>query len=168
MQIKTKITTNVSFDKLLNKIPEILDVSLNRIANDSAKLSKSNINKSVDFQGTPLKGLSEASINTRNRGGLVGTNIPLNKRKSSGLNNIGGSKPLKYTGNLFNSIKANKNFLTMAGYAKDHFEGFTFTQRKQTGGVFKASVPPRPFIASEISKKTKDSFFKDLEKSLLK
>jgi len=166
--IKTKITSNISFDKLLNKLPSILDVYLNKIAQDSADLSKSNIDKGIDFKKQKLKPLAEASINTRKRGGLVGTNIPANKRKSSGLNNIGGKKPLKYTGKLYNSIKAKKNTLTMAGYAKDHFEGFTFTQRKQTGGVFKASVPPRPFIATTVSKKTEDNFVKDIDKSLLK
>ena len=166
--ITTKVKSNVSFSKLLNNLPKIIDKCLNGAAKDSAKLSKSNIDKSIGFDKVKLAPLSIGTESARARGALVGHNIPLNRRKLSGLQNIGGDKPLKYTGNLYNSIKAKKNNLTMAGYAKEHFEGFIFFQPKQTGGMFKREVPPRPFIETSIDKKTKDTFINDIDKALIK
>ena len=166
--ITTKVKSNISFTKLLGQLPKIIDKCLNGAAKDSAKLSKSNIDNSVAFDKSSLVPLSIGAESARARGALVGQNIPLNKRKQSGLNNIGGNKPLKYTGTLYNSIKANKNNLTMAGYAKEHFEGFTFFQPKHTGGTFTREVPPRPFIGTTIDKKTKDIFIKSIDKALIK
>ena len=63
----------------------------------------------------------------------------------------------KYTKKLYNSIKAEKNSLTMQGYGGLHHEGYNTNAYK---------VPARPFIETTLSQDTEDKFFKDLEKNL--
>ena len=166
--ITMKVTSNISFSKLSNSLDKIINKTLNNAAQDSADLSKSNIDKGIDFKGAPLKRLSEGTMRVRERGGLVGNAIPTSRRKQSGLANIGGDKPLKYTGNLYNSIIAKKNTLTMEGYASEHNDGFTFSIARGSGGVFKKEVPPRPFIETIVGEDTKDKFVKDINKNLKK
>ena len=170
--IKTKVTSNVSFTKLLNNLPKILDKTLNNVAKDSADLSKSNIDNESG-NNVPFKSLDELTINVRKRGvywemqhnvrrrGKTKIVIPIHIKK--GLANIGGNKPLKYTGNLYNSIKAKKNVLTIEGYGGLHNDGYEIQ-----GHSKKISIPARPFIETIVGEDTKDKFLEDLEKNLKK
>ena len=162
-----EIKSNISFSKLSKNINKIIDRTLHNSAQDSADLSKLNIDNSISTKGGTLKGLANATIRTREDGRMTGLNIPSSKRNEK-HENIGGDTPLKYTGNLYNSIKAKKNSLIMPGYAGEHYDGFTFSWPRQTGGMFKRQVSPRPFIETTVGEDTKDKFFKDIEKKLKK
>ena len=165
--ITTKVKSNVSFSKLLNDLPKIIDKCLNGAAKDSANLSKSNIDKesgnNVSFP--PLSNLTlnfrmrgqfrTGEVLARRRGRTKTVSYPdLEKRTPTN-----STKPLKYTGKLYNSIKAKKNKLTMVSYGKQHNDGY----KTQAYGV-----PARPFIETSIDKKTKDTFINDIDKALIK
>ena len=164
--IKTKITSNISFSKLSSNINKIIDKALERAASDSSEVSKLNIMNSSDPYGGSLAPLKEATIRTRKQGLLRGDAIPIQKRKkaaTSRLTNVGGDKPLFYTGELYKSIKSKKNVLSMAGYGMQHHRGFFFTS-----GNIRTSIIPRPFIEPLIGEESKDLFIKDIEKALKK
>ena len=163
MEIKTKVTSNISFSKLYNNIDKIIGKTLNNAAKDSADLSKLNIDNE-----THGRELSEHSLNYRRQGkfrtGEVkttrgGSSKRVTYPKLEDRAPTTSKKPLKYTKRLYNSIKAKKNVLTMAGYGELHDEGYDTNAYK---------VLARPFIGTMVGEETKDNFLKDLEKNLKK
>lgn len=172
MKITTKLDSNVDFNKLITNLTKITNKALSNAAKDSSEVTKINIQNSNDNKGGMLKPLSKVTKNVRKNGSLRGNIIPKNKRQFAlfkRLPNVGGEKPLFYTGALLSSINSKKNNLVMAGYGAEHNEGFTFqTTSLQTGKTVSRDVPPRPFIEFFVSDKTKDIFLKDLDKGLSK
>ena len=162
-----EIKSNISFSKLSKNINKIIDRTLHNSAQDSADLSRLNIDQRSG-NGVNFLELSEHSLNYRKQGvfrtGEVkiirGKNVKTVKYpKLEKRTPTTSDKPLKYTGNLYNSIKAKKNSLTMTGYGALHDEGY------KTNAY---NVPSRPFIETTVGEDTKDKFFKDIEKNLKK
>jgi len=163
------VKSNVNFKKLANNYKEAVDKALENIADDSSDKTRNNLNKSKSILGGTLDPLAEKTIEARKRGiywegsgtGRRGEDFKPTQR--TGIKNVGGSKPLIYSGNLINSIQSNKNKMNFAGYGKKHHEGYDVK-----GNVKQWQVPSRPFIQSDIKDKTKKKFVEDLEKKLKK
>tara|TARA_R100000655_G_scaffold39184_2_gene74331 strand:+ start:1026 stop:1499 length:474 start_codon:yes stop_codon:yes gene_type:complete len=101
--MELKIKTNFSFGKLERQMPKIIREYLSDYAKGTEEGSKNNIDKGLN---PPLKK----------------STIEIRKTKD-----IAGSKPLKASGKLYNSIKSNKvgNKLFFLEYGQYHREGFT-------------------------------------------
>jgi len=156
LQARLKFTSNISFQKLYDKLPEILEKGGRRITRSSAKGAKDRIDKGLS---PPLKR----------------STIELRKEKGTG-----GTKPLYETGSLYRSIKSTDEGLEMKKYGWYHHKGFTvknvpvgFENGKP---VFHKSkkiskkVPARPFIfpsKKEILEPMK-KIYMDVRKSLSK
>ena len=163
--ITMKVTSNISFLKLAKNLNSIINKTLNNSAQDSANLSKSNIDNEIGNK-MPFLPLSKYTLGYRQKGqfrtGEVkiqrgGTSKVVTFPKLEKRTPTTSTKPLKYTKKLYNSIKAEKNSLTMQGYGGLHHEGYNTNAYK---------VPARPFIETTLSQDTEDKFFKDLEKNL--
>ena len=159
MNLKTSM--NFSFRRLSSKIRSITEQYAKGIAKHSAEASKKAI---MDGLSPPLK---ESTINIR-------------KFRSKGT----GSKPLKYTGALYSSIKPVKGGWKMWSYGLNQHRGFTPKKIPfQFGQVSKKrdflafahnkkgiKVPARPFIfpSKKTILKSFDAFRKNLRKALKK
>ena len=165
MQIKAKF--NFSFSQLSSRLDNIIDNALNNTAKSSSNKTKSNISTSKDISGAALEPLSKTTLTQRQLGQFWegdGQGVKGEFFKPTILKNLtktSNKTPLKYSGNLLNSIKAKKNTMTMAGYGGLHHEGY-----KVNGNVHSWTVPSRPFIQAEIDNKTIDLFVKDIYKNL--
>ena len=158
--IKTR--ANFSFSKLLRKLPEIIDNSLDDIGKDSANISKKNIDKQVDFKGSKYKDLEQSTINKRQAGFYVhDEKVPAQS----------GTTPLKYTNKLYKSIKGNKKGLYMEHYGILHQYGIN-TKRKNIHGfpitITRDVQPVRAFIGTGMSEKSEKKFYDKLRKGLKK
>ena len=129
--MKLKIKTNFSFAKLGRQMPKIVREYITEYAKGTEKGSKSNIDKGL----TP--------------------SLKTSTREIRKLRNVSGNKPLKATGNLYNSIKSNSSQLKFAEYGQYHREGFTpkKIQTKIKNNKFflvnnkqGIQVPPREFV----------------------
>ena len=165
--IKTKVTSNISFTKLLNSLPKILDKTLNNVAKDSADLSKSNIDNESG-NNVPFLPLSDHTLRYRKQGKFRTGEVKIARGGKSAMvtypklesrTPTTSKKPLKYTKKLYNSIKADKASLTLEGYGGLHHEGYKTNAYE---------VPARPFIETIVGEDTKDKFLEDLEKNLKK
>ena len=153
MNLKTSM--NFSFRRLSSKIRSITEQYADGIAKHSAEASKKAI---MDGLSPPLK---ESTINIR-------------KFRSKGT----GSKPLKYTGALYSSIKPVKGGWKMWSYGLNQHRGFTpkkipyirkvndkdklyFARNKK--GI---QVPARPFIVTSGATKPFNRFRRSIRKSL--
>ena len=165
MQIKAKF--NFSFSQLSSRLNDIIDNALNNTAKSSSNKTKSNISTSKDISGTMLKPISDTTLNARKRGifwegdgkGIKGQFFQPTILKQ--LSKTSDKTPLKYSGNLLNSIHSKKNTMKLAGYGGLHHEGY-----EVRGNVNSWSVPSRPFIQAEVDDKTIDLFIKDIDKNL--
>ena len=164
-----KFKTNFSFPKLLTNVDKIVKKAINNAAKSSSNKTQSNIAASRDIKGAPFEPLAEATLTQRQLGKFWegdGKAIKGQFFQPTILKELGrtqSKKPLNYSGNLLNSIKAKKNTMVMAGYGKLHHEGYDVN-----GNLKDWSVPARPFIQAEVDDKTIDLFVKDLEKNLSK
>ena len=165
--ITMKVTSNISFSKLSNSLDKIINKTLNNAAQDSADLSKSNIDNESG-NNIPFLGLSEHTLRYRRHGKFRTGEVKISRRgkvKSVSFPKLEertpttSKKPLKYTKKLYNSIKADKNSLTLEGYGGLHHEGY------KTNAY---DVPARPFIETIVGEDTKDKFVKDINKNLKK
>jgi len=141
MQVKVKI--NFSFAKLSSAMPRIIEKTMSRYARSSAKGAKKNIDKGVKPK------LAISTLNIRQKRGITGT------------------KPLFETGNLYRSIKTEKNTLTMLNYGLEHHNGF---KTKPNSMIPDKEVPPRPFIEPDKQEilTVIDAFKRDLHKNFKK
>ena len=161
---KLTLKSNIDFGKLSSNLNKILDKTVTEVAKDASEVSKMNIDNEVDRNNQPIKPLHRTTIEVRDRGqyfedtqtviskftGFKLHGIPVNPR--TGLQNIGGKKPLKYTGSLYDSIKSKKNALEMLGYGLKHDKGYKLS---------KWGVPSRKFIHKSITPRI-FKVFKDL------
>ena len=141
--IKTK--ANFSFSKLLKKLPEIIEKSIEDIGNDSAKATKSSID--TIKHGKPLAQMTQIA---RSYGIYV---------KGQRVSPTSSKIPLKYTERLYNSIKGSKKGMDIMDYGILHHEG------NSTEGV---NRPQRKFIEYNMSEKSEKKFYDNLRKGLKK
>ena len=146
--MKFTITSSFDFEKLLNEWDKRINPTLSTLsAQDTVKQWKANI----DSGGTPTGGkfdkLSPATLGERKEAGISGT------------------LPLKATGNLYNSIKADKNKISYAGYGKEHLE-----EQEVTWKGKKRTIPARKWqspitLSKESFKKATELIKKSLKAS---
>ncbi len=168
MQIIAK--SNFSFSQLSLKLNDIINRVLNNSAKSSSNKTKSNILQSKDVTGGILDELAEIT-HERRADGVFWEGDGETKRFGNTKawrakflkKNLKpqSTKPLHYTGNLLNSIRAKKNTMNLAGYGGLHHEGY-----KVSGNAKSWTVPSRPFIQAEVDDKTINLFIKDINKSL--
>ena len=141
MEIKTKVT--FSFAKLASNLPRILEKTASRYARSSVKGARKNIDKGV------MPPLKKSTLNIRHNRGITGT------------------KPLYETGNLYRSIKAQGNKLTMNDYGMLHHKGF---RTRASSAVPKKKVNARPFIKPDEQEilTVFDAFKKDIRRNFRK
>lgn len=140
--MKFTITSSFDFEKLLNEWDKKINPTLSTLsAQDTVKQWKANIDSGVK------PALSAATLGERDKAGITGT------------------LPLKATGNLYNSIKADKNKISYAGYGKKHQEGYEVVWKKR-----KRTIPPRKWqspitLSKESFKKATELIKKSLKAS---
>ena len=141
MSVKIKVKYDAG--KLYRNLDKIIKKTMSRYARSSVKGAKKNIDKGVK---PPL---AISTINIRQKKGITGT------------------KPLYETGNLYRSIEAKKDTLTMLEYGKLHHNGFT---TRANSMIPKKKVPPRPFIEPDKQEilTAIDAFKRDLHKNFRK
>ena len=118
--------SNFSFEQLSNSFDEVIDDSNLDISTVIAKNTKKNIMKGLKPQ------LKESTLINRQEG--LSSFKGHNEAGTESYN----TKPLFYTGRLFNSIKGSKDGLEIFDYGLEHEKGFQGTH---------GDVPARPFIA---------------------
>ena len=170
-KMKIKIKSNVNFSKLLSNLPKIMDKTMNHAAKDGAEASRFNIDNEIDFKGTPYKPLHRETKQIRKMGKYWEGDTKYVVSRQTGyhyyipvwikenLSNVGGTKPLKYTGSLYNSIKAKKNAMELLSYGGKHDTGYPLK---------KWNVPARRFIHRKVTPRTEESFVKLINKGLKK
>ena len=129
--VKLQIKTNFSFSKLHNQ----LDSILNDVVDDAKRLYRASTQENL--KSGKLRKLRPASIEARKKGHYWG-----GKKVSP----TSSTKPLMYTGRLYNSIKWHDDGIEMVEYGLRHQEGFGIPM-KRAGITFNQTVPPRPFLA---------------------
>ena len=142
-----QIKMNFSFNKLNRNLQKIIKSSIFDVAKDSEEQSK----KAID------SGLAPA---------LSKSTIALRKWKNKkGIASGVGTKPLKFTGALYDSIKATKDGLEMLKYGIYHNRKGGFKPKKiptykgmvQNKGI---TVPQRRFIIAKEQRKETVKRFK--------
>jgi len=141
MEVKLKIDYNSG--KLAYNWSKIVKKTISRYARSSAKGAKKNIDKGLK------PALKKSTINIRKNRGITGT------------------KPLYETGNLYKSITAEKDTLTMNHYGMKHHKGFKTGAKSMIKGK---KVPPRPFIEPDKQEilTVFDAFKRDLSRNFRK
>jgi hypothetical protein len=121
----SKITSNFSFGKLLNKIESIQDHYLNKSKAKIIDIAKNNINSNE------LRALKPSTEAGRRAGrGWSGKKVqPTNDMT-----------PLKHTKNLLNSLKVTEDGFSVAEYGMIHQSGW------DSKGRFKGKIKPRRFL----------------------
>ena len=174
--IKTR--ANFSFSKLLRKLPEIIDNSLDDIGKDSANISKKNIDNQAignigsgkvlpigheaSFIGSEYKSLEQSTINKR-QAGLYVRNEKVERQT--------GTTPLKYTNKLYESIKGDKKGLYMEHYGELHHRGID-TPTSDIHGfpitITRNVQPVRAFIGAGMSEESEKKFYTKLRQGIKK
>lgn len=153
--MELKIKVNFDFRKLANQMPKIIREYKTEYAKGTEEGSKSNIDKGLK------------------------PSLKKSTREIRKLRGVSGAKPLKASGDLYNSIKSNSSQLKFLEYGQYHREGFTpekiptkikdnkFFLVNNKKGI---SVPAREFVG--IIDKTRNKINKDfrikVKKSLKK
>tara|TARA_R100000773_G_C4214392_1_gene113340 strand:+ start:688 stop:1179 length:492 start_codon:yes stop_codon:yes gene_type:complete len=163
--VKLKISANFDFGKLNNDLDNLTKKYTSSYSSESAKASKAKIDKGLE----PLKDSTKEI------------------RK---INGVSGTKPLKASGRLYNSIRNDKGKLKMLKYGFYHDEGFTpkykplvvngkiakfknkpkFVKNVSGKGGSVVSVPARKFITTTVKNKKEidKKFVDDVNKSMKK
>ena len=141
--MKLQIKTTFDFGKLAKGMPKILEKHMQRTGRSSATGAREAIDKGVSPK------LKKSTID---------------RRKKSGT---GGTKPLYETGNLYRSIKAKGDILTMNDYGIKHHKGFTTGVKSM---IKKKKVSARPFIKPDEQEilTVFDGFKRDLSRNFRK
>ncbi len=137
--MKITITSDFDLQKLIDNFDSKINPKISELtAKDTAKQWKANIDNRVK---PPLR------------------NSTLNIRKE---NNISGDLPLKATGKLYNSIRADKNQVKYEGYGDDHQKGYTVFFRGKN-----REVPAREWQSEpSVTEKTKEEAIKLIKKEI--
>jgi len=139
--MKLKISVNFDFGQLADKMDNLIGDYTSGYAKDSVKGSKEAINKGLQPH---LEDSTETIRGKRDQ--------PI-------------SPPLKATGKLYDSIRQEKNAITMEYYGFDHNKGFI---TKSNSMIPNKKVPARPFIQTTAKNKDKldKKFMQDIRKAL--
>ncbi len=149
--MELKIKLNFDFGKLARQMPKVIREYKTEYAQGTAEGSKKNIDN----------GLSPS--------------LEKSTKEIRKLKNVSGTKPLKASGDLYNSIKSNSSQLKFLKYGQYHREGFTpkkiptkiknnkFFLVNNKQGI---SVPARDFIG--ITDKTRNKINKDFRMKVKK
>ena len=161
-----RITTFADFDfrKLKKQVKTIMKESISDIGDDAVVQLKKNITEQTYFKDKPIKNSTKAVRELRGRQ---------------------GDDPLQDTGKLLKSIKKVKKGISIAAYGARHHDGYTIKPNNKDGSFgfyapnkrakhkrlvkFKGTalkVPARPWIVYNIDKKTFNSIYKRILKTL--
>ena len=130
LQMKLRIEVNYSFGKMGKAMPKIIKEYLNEYAQGTEMGSKQNIDK----------GLPEIKRSTKSW------------RRSKGYPE---TPPLKASGKMYNSIKANQNTMEILQYGKWHNDGAVPTT--QARPFISTDDKTRNKINADFRKKTKEA-----------
>ena len=162
--MKMIVKSNVDFGKLARNIKSITDKTLNESAKGSALESKRIIDSKT------LRPLSETTISRREDGnfyegdgeGKFGEFFTP-KFKKEDLKSVTKDTPLKYTGDLYESLKADKGAVMGRNYGLLHDKGY-----KVSGSHASWGVPSRPFLSRKVPEGVEEKFVKNVQKKLRK
>ena len=140
--MKLEIRVGIDFGKLANEMPKIIDKVLEEAIDGSVEASRAKIDEGK-FE--PLK---DSTLELRSKG-------TKHRPKTS------STKPLIHTGELYRSIRKEKNRLKMKGYGGLQHEGFTTHPSSMIPNI---DVSARPFIS--IGKASTENMIKSMRKAL--
>ena len=124
---KVTFSSNFSFEKLANKLGEVLGEQNEAIIDSLAQMTKRNITDGN------LRGLSQSTLEARRVG--------YSSFKGHNPSPTTETRPLLYSGRLLKSIKPVEDGIEMLDYGLEHNDGFTTSMGKE--------VFSRTFIAGE-------------------
>ena len=150
MKVKTRITYSAL--KLARRLPKMID---NYIEN-SAKRTVKRAREIIDHRQHEKPNLSKMTIAKR-RLGMVGGLKGFRHKYP-------GDTPLKYTGKLYDTMKATESGIQMERYGYHHNIGASDIN---VGGE-KVIRPKRTFIEFTVSKEAEEQFNNELEKNFRK
>ena len=146
--MKFSITSTFDFDKLLKNWNKEVNPKVSSLsAKDTAKQWKANIDKGLKPK------LKQSTLDIRKK------------------NNISGDLPLKATGKLYNSIKADNNKIKYESYGLEHQKGYKVFFHGKDRVVPARQWQSKPGLSKESSKEVvkliKDSLKADGGKKVL-
>ena len=160
-----RLSTFADFDfrKLKKQVKTIMKDSIEEIGDDAVIQLKKNITEQTHFKNKPIKNSTKAVRELRGRQ---------------------GKDPLQDTGKLLKSIKKVKKGISIAAYGPRHHDGYTKKPNNKDGSFgfyapkrkkhrrlikIKGSglkVPARPWIIYNVNKKTYNTIYKKILKTL--
>ena len=145
------IKTDFSFSKLAKSLPNTVKELKKDSGESTAEQSKKNIDR--ETHGKPL---SNTTLESRERGDHPsGRKIPTRSKK-----------PLRWSNELYDSIKGTDRGITLRKYGYAHHLGDGKNQYLKTSVVIPR--PARPFVEFKMDRKAKSNFRNNLQKNLKK
>ena len=132
-----RFTSNFKFDKLSKNFDKLMEENNSEIIKDFTKATKEVIDKGK------LPELTDATKDARSKG-LNSFKFSVHPGYQTNADSM--HKPLKYTGGLYDSIKATKKGISMESYGEKHHNGNWKTPSQDIGYGANKNVRPRPFI----------------------
>tara|TARA_E500000305_G_scaffold53694_1_gene42847 strand:- start:308 stop:757 length:450 start_codon:yes stop_codon:yes gene_type:complete len=145
------IKTDFSFDKLAKSLPNIVK----EVKKDSGKATATQSKKNIDRE-THKKPLSNTTIESRERG-----DHPSGRKITTR-----SKRPLKWSNELYDSIKGTDKGITLRKYGYAHHLGDAKNQFLNTSVVIPR--PERPFIEFKMGKKAENNLDKNITKHFRK
>ena len=140
--MKITITSSFDIEKLLKNFDKKINPTVSELsAKDTAKQWKANIDNRLEPE------LEQSTLNIREE------------------NNISGDLPLKATGKLYNSIKANKNNVNYEAYGLKHQNGYEVFFVGKDRKVPARKWQSKPTLSEESSKKALELIKKEIKAS---
>jgi hypothetical protein len=148
--MKIKIRTTFNFNKLADKIPEMIE----EFIEDNGKTTVDNIRNIIDNRRHEKPNLGVSTLNKRQANKLGGIKYGAPKY---------GDIPLKYTGKLYDSLKATPKGVEGQEYTVFHHRG----EHNKIGGEW-VRRPKRSILKYKVSEEGLKKFGKNLQKNLKK
>ena len=118
---KTSIKSNFSFKKLATHSKVLVEEGMSMVIKSAAKQTKENIESGL------LRPLRKSTLAKRRKRGTDKLRKSHAEWKHKPIQ-TNDKTPLKYSGQLLESIKATKEGVEMEGYGKEHHDGFVNPQ----------------------------------------
>ena len=145
------IKTDFSFSKLAKSLPNIIK----EVKKDSGKSTAEQSRKNIDRE-THKKPLSNTTIESRERG-----DHPSGRKITTR-----SKRPLKWSNELYDSIKGTDKGITLRRYGYAHHLGDAKNQYLNTSVAIPR--PERPFIEFKMGKKAENNLDKNIAKHFRK
>ena len=145
------IKTDFSFSKLAKSLPNIVK----EVKKDSGKSTADQSKRNIDRE-THKKPLASSTLESRRRG-----DHPSGRKISTR-----SKKPLRWSNELYDSIKGTDKGITLKKYGYAHHLGDAKNQYLKTSVLIPR--PERPFIEFKMDSKAERNFNKNLQKNLKK